>query len=49
MNTDTATGHIIPYAVIAAAIEGDPQAIQSIVRHYRGYIIALATYVFYDK
>ena len=34
---------LIPYPVIAAAAEGDPVAVNRVVRHYSGYIAALST------
>ena len=34
---------LIPYPVIAAAVEGDPEAVSRVVRHYSGYIAALPT------
>lgn len=34
---------LIPYPVIAAAVGGDPEAVNRVVRHYSGYIAALST------
>ena len=34
---------LIPYPVIAAAVEGNPEAVSRVVRHYSGYIAALST------
>ena len=32
---------LIPYPVIAAAVGGNPEAVNRVVRHYSGYIAAL--------
>ncbi len=40
---------LIPYLVIAAAVRGDPDAVNQVIRHYSGYIAALATRTSYDK
>lgn len=34
---------LIPYPVIAAAVAGDPEAVNQVVQHYSGYIAALST------
>ena len=39
----TARSSLIPYPVIAAAVGGDPEAVNRVVRHYSGYIAALST------
>ena len=39
---------LIPYPVIAAAVVGDPVAVNRVVRHYSGYIAALSTRTSYD-
>ena len=33
---------LIPYPVIAAAVGGNPEAVNRVVRHYSGYIAALS-------
>lgn len=38
----------LPAPVIAAAVQGDPMAIQTVLRHYRGYIEKLSSCVLYD-
>ena len=38
---------LIPYPVIAA-VRGDPEAVNQVVRHYSGYIAALSTRTSYD-
>ena len=39
---------LLPYPVIAAAVHGDPDAVNQVVRHYSGYIAALSTRTSYD-
>ena len=34
---------LIPYPVIAAAVGGDSEAVNRVVRHYSGYIAVLST------
>lgn len=38
----------LPYTVIAAAVRGEPGAVNTVVRHYSGYIAALSTRTSYD-
>ena len=39
---------LIPYPVIAAAVRGDPEAVNRVLDHYSGYIAALSTRTSYD-
>ena len=39
---------LLPYPVIAAAVQGDPDAVNMVIRHYSGYIAALATRMSHD-
>lgn len=39
---------LLPYLVIAAAVNGDPDAVNHVVRHYSGYIATLSTRTSYD-
>ena len=39
---------LLPYPVIAAAVNGDPGAVNQVVRHYSGYIATLSTRTSYD-
>ena len=39
---------LLPYPVIAAAVGGDPDAVNQVIRHYSGYIAALSTRTSYD-
>ena len=47
MNKATQQG-LVPYQVIAATVQGDPEAVNLVLRHYSGYITALATRTSYD-
>ena len=38
----TARSSLIPYPVIAAAVRGDPEAVNRVLDHYSGYIAALS-------
>ncbi len=40
---------LVPYPVIAAAVRGDPEAVNLVIRHYSGYIAALATRTYHDE
>lgn len=40
---------LLPYSVIAAAVSGDVDAINSVLKHYKGYIAKLSTRTMYDK
>jgi len=42
-NTATKRADPPSYAVIAAAVQGDPDAVNLVIRHYSGYIASLAT------
>ena len=39
---------LLPYPVIAAAVNGDPDAVNHVVQHYSGYIATLSTRTSYD-
>lgn len=39
---------LLPYSVIAAAVRGEPDAVNTVIRHYFGYIAALSTRTSYD-
>ena len=39
---------LLPYIVIAAAVRGEPDAVNMVIRHYSGYIAALSTRTSYD-
>ena len=40
---------LLPYHIIAAAASGDVEAINVVLKHYEGYIAALATRKLYDE
>ena len=40
---------LIPYPVIAAAVRGDPEAVNQVLDHYSGYIAALSMRRGYDR
>ncbi|MEA4925712.1 MAG: helix-turn-helix domain-containing protein [Syntrophomonadaceae bacterium] len=40
---------LLPFPVIAAASGGDIDAINKVLKHYEGYIIALSTRRFHDE
>ena len=44
----TNRSRLLPYPVIAAAVQGDPDAVNTVIRHYSGYIAALSTRTSYD-
>ena len=33
---------LLPYPIIAAAVRGEPDAVNTVIRHYSGYIAALS-------
>ena len=43
-----ARSSLIPYPVIAAAVRGDPEAVNRVLDHYSGYIAVLSTRTSYD-
>lgn len=40
---------LLPFPVIAAAVNGNVDAIHSVLKHYEGYIAALSMRKLYDK
>ena len=38
----------LPYSVISEAVQGDPDAMAKVLRHYSGYMMSLATRTGYD-
>ena len=40
---------LLPYEIICAATEGDPDAMAEVLRHFDGYISYQATRIFYDE
>ena len=39
---------LLPYPIIDAAVRGEPDAENTVIRHYSGYIAALSTRTSYD-
>ncbi len=48
-NKTKAAPALLPFPVIAAAINGDADAINAVVKYYAGYIAALSTRQLYDE
>ena len=40
---------LLPYPIIAAAVRGEPDAVNTVIRHYSGYIAAMSVRKSYDK
>jgi len=47
-SNNTGNTHLLPFPVIVAATSGDVEAINTVLKHYEGYIIALSTRRLYD-
>lgn len=47
-DTTASRNELLPYPVIAAAVQGDPDAVNRVIGHYSGYIAALSTRTSYD-
>lgn len=41
--------NLLPYHIITAAASSDVEAIDVVLKHYEGYILALSTRQFYDE
>ena len=41
--------NLLPFHIIKAASEGDVLAINTVLKHYEGYIITLSTRKMYDE
>ena len=39
---------LLPFPVIAAAVHGDVEAVNAVLKHYEGYIMALSSKHLYD-
>lgn len=48
-NTSNKAGNLLPFNVIAAAANGDTDAICVILKHYEGYIMKLCTRTLRDE
>ncbi len=40
---------LLPYHIIVSAVSGDVEAINTVLKHYEGYIAALSTRKLYDE
>jgi hypothetical protein len=51
MNRNSTYGdpRLLPFSVIESAASGDVDAINQVLKHYEGYIIALSTRRLYDE
>jgi len=51
MNKAKTSGNkrLLPFSVIEAAVSGDVGAINKVLKHYEGYIIALSTRRLFDE
>ena len=48
-NKTRVTGNMLPFRVIETAAGGDVDAINKVLKHYEGYIIALSTRRLFDE
>ncbi len=48
-NENTSASGLIPFPVIVAAVNGDVDAINAVLKHYEGYITALSTKTLFDE
>ena len=49
MVRSTSRPHLLPYAIIEAAVQGVPDAVNAVIHHYSGYIAALCLRTSYDE
>ncbi len=49
MNRNQKCGGLLPFSIIEAAASGDVDAINKVLNHYEGYIIALSTKRLFDE
>lgn len=48
-NQNTQNTSLLPFPIIAAAVGGDVEAINAVLKHYEGYIAALSMKQLYDE
>lgn len=41
--------NLLPFHIIVAATAGEREAVKAVLKHYEGYIIALATREYHDE
>ncbi len=49
MNKKIPHNHLLPYETIRAATEGDADAVDTVLRHYEGYITRLSMRPLFDE
>ncbi len=49
MSNKKRNNHLLSYPTIALASDGDVDAINTVLKHYEGYIVALSMRTFYDE
>ena len=49
MNKSVNRKGVLPYNIINAAVQGEPDAMRAVLQHYSGYIATLSMRTFYDK
>jgi hypothetical protein len=49
MGNRTRNNHLLSYPLIVLAASGDVDAINTVLKHYEGYIAALSTRQLYDE
>ncbi len=49
MTGENQNSKLLPYSVIEAAVQGDVNAINTVLKHYERYIVKLSTRVLYDE
>lgn len=49
MGKKTRSNHLLSYPLIVLAASGDVDAINTVLKHYTGYIAALSTRQLYDE
>ena len=47
-NATRAQNALVPYSIIAAAVRGEPDAVNRVIQHYSRYIAAYSTRTSYD-
>ncbi|HKM01292.1 MAG TPA: helix-turn-helix domain-containing protein [Sedimentibacter sp.] len=49
MSNKKRNNHLLSYPVLVLASDGDVDAINTVLKHYEGYIAALSMRTFYDE
>lgn len=48
-DTQMKKSELLPFHIIKAASEGDVEAINTVLKHYEGYIASLSTRIMFDE